>query len=340
MGALTRKEYVIKALKHEKTDIVPFHLDFTKQAYENIVKFTKDSAFLNNSGTFLHYFQYWGWPTEIQDKKEHFLDAFGVTWNRSGADKDIGVIDKPIINAPDILLYPEPNFDEERLRAEIEITIAKAGDRFVFAGIGFSMFERLWSYCGMEDALMYMLIEPEFTHQLLDKICDFNMKILNIINEYPLDGVYFGDDWGQQKGLIMGPRLWCEFIKPQMAKMYKCAKKNGKFILQHSCGDILEIMPDLIEIGLDCYQTFQPEIYNIEDVKKKFGKDLAFWGGISTQQLLPYATPDVIKQEIRRIIDIMKIDGGYISAPTHAITFDIPAENIIAMLEVFKEYKY
>ena len=138
----------------------------------------------------------------------------------------------------------------------------------------------------------------------------------------------------------MGPKLWREFIKPQMEKMYICAKKNDKFILQHFCGDILEIIPDLIEIGLDCYQTFQPEKYNIEDVKKRFGKDLAFWGGISTQKLLPYATPEVIKQETRRIMDIMKIDGGYISAPTHAITFDIPVENIIAMLEVFREYKY
>ncbi|MEG1520252.1 MAG: uroporphyrinogen decarboxylase family protein, partial [Clostridia bacterium] len=236
-------------------------------------------------------------------------------------------------------LYPNPILDEKRIRAEIENLIATKGDRFCFYGIGFSMFERLWSYCGMENALVFMLTDPEFVQELLDKICEHNLKVIDIINEYDLDAVYFGDDWGQQKGLIMGAPLWRKFIKPQMAKMYARAKLNGKFILQHSCGDCSEIFPDLIEIGLDCYQTFQPEVYDIQKMKDEYGDKLAFWGGLSTQQVLPYVTPEEVKAEALRIKNILSKNGGYIWAPTHALAFDIPNENIVAMLEVFKNQR-
>ena len=200
------------------------------------------------------------------------------------------------------------------------------------------MFERLWSYLGMEDALIYMITDKEFVHELLDKICEFNLKVIDIFNEYPFDGIYFGDDWGQQRGMIMGAPLWREFIKPRMAKMYARAKKNGKFVLQHSCGDIQEIFEDLIEIGLDCYQTVQPEIYNLTEIKEKYGDRLAFWGTISTQQDLTNKTPEELKEIIKKTVAIMKKGGGFILAPTHAIPQDVPPENVIAMLNEFKKY--
>ena len=133
----------------------------------------------------------------------------------------------------------------------------------------------------------------------------------------------------------MGPKLWREYIKPRMTRMYDRAHKNGKYVIQHSCGDIRELLPDLIEIGLDCYQTFQPEIYDIEKTKAEFGMDLTFWGGISTQQLLSKATPEEVKRETARIMKIMGKGGGYIAAPTHSVPGDVPPENVLAMLDVF-----
>ncbi len=336
---MTRKERILNALNHRESDSIPYHADFTTQEYEKIVAFTGDDHYIDSTGIHLDYVQYWGWPTELQGQQEHFKDEFGVVWNRTGADKDIGVVDHPLIDHPDIALWQEPKLDEKRLRKEYEALVKSKEDKFVFAGIGFSMFERAWSLCGMENVLMNMIDEPAFTHELLDKICDYNLKIIDIANEYDFDGFYFGDDWGQQKGLIMGPVFWREYIKPLMKRMYDRAKKGGKYIFQHSCGDIHELFPDLIEIGLDCYQTFQPEIYDIEQVKKEFGKDLTFWGGISTQQLLPYATPEEVKRETKRIMNIMGKGGGYIAAPTHAVPSDVPPENILAMFEVFMNQK-
>lgn len=118
--------------------------------------------------------------------------------------------------------------------------------------------------------------------------------------------------------------------------MYARVKSKGKIISQHSCGDISEIFPDLIEIGLDIYQTFQPEIYDLKKTKKEYGSYLTFWGGISTLRLLPFATPEEVKRKVTETIGIMGVNGGYIAAPTHAVPGDVPPENIAAMIEVFQ----
>lgn len=335
---MTRRETVINALLHKETEHVPFHAEFTEQANEQMVAYTKDKDFYEKAGGYLHYMQYWAYPTEREDRKGYFTDDFGVTWNRTGVDKDIGIVDEPVISEPDISLYPTPVLNEARIRKQCEELLASKGDKFCFAGIGFSMFERLWSYVGIEDALVYMITDKEFVHELLDKICEFNLKVIDIYNEYPFDGIYFGDDWGQQKGMIMGAPLWREFIKPRMAKMYARAKKNGKFVLQHSCGDIQEIFDDLIEIGLDCYQTVQPEIYNLKEIKQVYGDRLAFWGTISTQRDLHDKSPEELKGIIKDTVEIMRHGGGYILAPTHAIAHDVPPQTILAMLEEFKKY--
>ena len=333
---MTRRERVIEALNHREPDMIPFHADFTQQEHDRMAAYLQDNDFANKNGSHLHGMQYSGFHAPLADNPEFFKDDFGVVWDRTGADKDIGVITSPVIDEPDISLWKEPVLDEARLRRTLEGVLAHAEDKFTFAGIGFSMFERAWSLCGMENVLMYMLVEGDFLHALLDRICEYNLKIIDIINEYPFDGVYFGDDWGQQKGLIMGPEHWREFIKPRVARMYKRVKSGGKYVLQHSCGDIIEIFPDLIEIGLSCYQTFQPEIYDIEVVKRDFGQELSFWGGVSTQQLLPYGPVSKIKEETKRIMSIMGQGGGYIAAPTHAVPGDVPPENIVAMFEIFQ----
>ena len=337
---LSRREAVIRALRHEDCGVLPYHMEFTSQEYEKVAKAVGDPAFDRKTGGFLSYIQYWGWPTERVPGSERFTDDFGVTWNRSGADKDIGVIDFPVIDEPDISLCPEPFLNEARLREECEALLAAREDRFCFAGIGFSMFERMWSYTGMEDALVYMAAEPEFTHALLDRILAFNLRVVDILNDYPFDAVYFGDDWGQQRGMIMGPKLWREYLKPRLAVLYARAKKGGKFVIQHSCGDIHEVFPDLIEIGLDCYQTVQPEIYDLAALKREYGGRLAFWGAVSTQKDLPVRTPEELRRIIHETAEVMRPGGGYILAPTHAVPQDVPPENVLAALDAFREEAY
>ena len=108
------------------------------------------------------------------------------------------------------------------------------------------------------------------------------------------------------------------------------------YIAQHSCGDCREVFPELVEAGLQIYNTFQPEVYDIEYFKERFGDSITFYGGISTQKLLPYATPDELEKEMKRIIGILGKDGGYIISSTHAMPNDIPTENVLKFVEVCK----
>jgi len=336
---MTKKERVLLALRHQQTDIVPYNISFTHQEYKKVADYLGDPDFINKINNHLCGATFDGYVTELPHKPGYFMDDFGVVWNRTGPDKDIGVPDNLILHEPSMKNYKFPEVPKEKLLKEYEYVLkeGRKNEQFVFAGIGFSMFERAWTLRGMENLLTDMLLEPAFVEELLDSICDFNIQIIDLALSYgEFDGFYFGDDWGQQRGLIMGPELWRKFIKPRMKRMYERVKSKGKFVIQHSCGDIHEIFPDLIEIGLDVYQTFQPEIYDIESIKREYGRYLTFWGGISTQRLLPFATPEEIKRKTIETIRILGKDGGYIAAPTHAIPGDVPPQNVEALIEVLQ----
>ena len=333
---MTKKERVNKAVKHETTDFTPYDIGFTNQEYEKVAAYLKDPDFIQKIGNHISSVYYDGYLHELSGRAGYWKDDFGVVWNRNGADKDIGVIDGFVIQDSDIGCISMPELDEAKLRSEYEKLAGQKDDTFKFGSIGFSMFERAWTLRGMENFLIDMVTEPEFADELLDAIAEYNLKVIDIALEYNIDGFHFGDDWGQQKGLIMGPDYWRRFIKPRMAKMYERVKSRNKIVSQHSCGDISEIFPDLIDIGLDVYQTFQPEIYDFNKTKKEYGSHLTFWGGISTQRLLPFASPEEVKRTVKETIRIMGRDGGYIAAPTHALPGDIPPENVLAMIEAFQ----
>jgi uroporphyrinogen decarboxylase len=116
--------------------------------------------------------------------------------------------------------------------------------------------------------------------------------------------------------------------------MYETVKAHGKKVIIHCCGKVDEILPELIELGVDLFNPFQPEVMDVYRIKKQFGGEIGFWGGISTQQLLPFGTPEQVREEVRRLLDKIGRDGGYIAAPAHAIPGDAKPENIDAMIEV------
>ena len=331
---MTRKDKIIKAVNHEETDYTPYSIGFVMEEYRKVASYLGDPDFGSKIGNHISSAYYDGYLNELPNRTGYWKDDFGVTWNRSGADKDIGVIDSILLQDPSLNSYRFPILDEVKLRSEYERFMEQDKDTFKFGSIGFSMFERAWTLRGMENLLIDMVTEPAFVDDLLDAITEYNMKVIDIALDYDIDGFHFGDDWGQQKGLIMGPKHWRRFIKPRMARMYERVKNKKKIVSQHSCGDISEILPDLIDIGLDIYQTVQPEIYDLKKLKEEYGNHMTFWGGISTQRLLPFGSPEEVRRTVKETIQIMGKGGGYIAAPTHAIPGDVPPENVLALIEV------
>jgi uroporphyrinogen decarboxylase len=184
-----------------------------------------------------------------------------------------------------------------------------------------------------------MVERPGFADELLDRICEFNLALIEQGCQFAIDCVRFGDDWGSQRGLIMGPQLWRRFIKPRFARMVQAAASHGKTTFLHSDGDVAEVIPDLVEIGLDILNPVQPDVMDIYRLKREYGRDLAFHGGVSVQHLLPDSTPDQLRAEVRRLIREVGDGGGFIIAPTHSLGVDIPLENLLVLVEEFTGQK-
>ena len=328
------KERVIATFEHRQPDKTPYAVGFTVPAYEKMVEYYGDANFASQFECCLT-----GVPTGLKGGWEEvrpdiWRDAYGVEWDRS-IDKDIGVVANRLVTPENVEDYVFPEIEtREWFDEHYGETVRKNPDAFYVADLGFSLFERAWTLAGMENILMSMAADPDFVHRLLDRILEHNLQIIENWCRYDVDAAYFGDDWGQQTGVMMGAEMWREYIKPRIKEMYGLVKSHGKYVTIHSCGKVDEIFPDLIEAGLDMFNPFQPEVMDVFEMKKLYGDRLTFHGGISTQRTLPYGTPEETKDEVRRLIKEIGKNGGYIAAPAHAIPGDAKAENIAAMFEV------
>lgn len=332
---MTSRERVRAALNFQQPDIVPYNIGFTIPAREKMASYYGDPDFLNKLGNAFLGLTHQRKNAWVETQPGHWKDEFGVVWNRT-VDKDIGIVEKTILQQPTLAGYEFPDPNEPGMFDHYAHTIEANRDRFVISSIGFSLFERAWTLRGMENLLIDMVENPGFVHELLDRICDYNLALVEQALQFDIDACYFGDDWGSQRGLIMGEARWREFIRPRLERMYGRVRKAGRFVVIHSCGMVQSVFPDLIECGLNMFNPFQPEVMDPYEMKRQYHGRLAFYGGISIQRLLPFGTPDQVREEVKRLLDEVGRGGGYVAGPSHALPGDIPAQNIAAMIEVLQ----
>jgi uroporphyrinogen decarboxylase len=357
---MTRKERIEAVVKGEIINEIPYHFDLTLKMSHRIAEYynfrneeveeyignhflylspnppddfrvsqNKEDTLKRDSGTYSQGLK------KVDGNK--FIDEFGVTWdNESSYDAgDWGMIDNPVKNR-DLDNYKFPDgYAPGRFRG-LEKNVDKHPDRFnVLLMTG--LLDTAWHIVGIQDLLMSMATND---NKFIDKILDLSMEyIIGVVSQIPeyVEGVRFLEDWGGQNGLMMSLDHWQKFLKPRLRKIYNAVKSNNCTVISHSDGNITELFPELIELGVDVSDPTQPEVMDLKHIKKEFGKDIVFFGGLGCQSTIPLGTPDEVIKEVKDTIKILNEGGRYILGPSGSIPTEAPIDNVAVLIEFCKE---
>ncbi len=326
---MTRRERVKAAIAHKTPDKAPV---FIHLAYDGLVKYhdalwerygREDMRKLRDEGK-LEYRNalYYSMGNHVC-----FLENF-PWWDWRSLPAEYAEPDAPDF-IPDTI-----DRGSYEVFAESVQNLKKYTDAYVLVEIWTSDFEKAYNARGIQNFLADMAGEPEFAKKLLDFITEKNLEKLKQIVKTPgIDGVLLGNDWGSQRDLLMSPATWRTLLAPGAKKEYDVIREAGLDVWVHSCGNIRQIMPDLVEMGVDVLNPIQPECMDIFELKDTFGDRMTFWGGISTQQTLPFGSPADVEDETRRVTSYMAQNGGYLVAAAQGIQGDVPFENLCRLID-------
>jgi len=274
-------------------------------------------------------------------RKGKYKDEWGAIWENAHDGMLGQVKTHPLRNWKTLKNYqfPDPlkgiNFEE--IRESIE---KSEHQRYIIGWApnpGYiTLFERMHFLRGYENVLIDLMEGREEIEAMVDGILNYNLKLIEKWSELDVDGIAFGDDWGTQDQLMVNPKLWRRFFKPKYKKMFDLVHEAGKHVHFHSDGYIMEIIPDLIEIGVD---VLNPEhsIMDINELKKIMGGKICIRSDVDCQYILPYGTEQEVKNHIKEIIKAFgNYNGGLI---LHGeIQPGVPLTNVKVMYETFQEY--
>jgi len=289
------------------------------------------------------------WKEETRED-ESYVDEWGIVRKKVKGSWYFDVIVFPLEKATvdDLKRYswPDPD-DPERfkgLKKEAEKLYRDNKYPIIVDPTGSIPFQNAQLLRGFGTFLMDLMLNQKFAEALMDKLLDFQIKLLkNLFKEVGsyIDVIKVADDLGTQSGPLISPDLYKKLIKPRHRQLISFIKENSKAkVFFHSDGGIYPFIEDLIEIGVDILNPVQVSAYGMDPrkLKKEFGGQLCFWGGIDTQKTLPYGNTEDVEEEVKRRIGELAPGGGYILAPVHNIQPDVPPENICAMYKTAQKY--
>jgi len=259
-------------------------------------------------------------------------DCLGCRW-RMGTTHHL--VDWPL-REPRMGGYRLPDLEEyyrKHLRPLWPDELRATRGRFRLIGHSFGLFERAWSLRGFEGFLTDLAAEERFAEELLERITEWLLQSVDLMAGAPADAVMFTDDHAAQRGMLMGAERWRRLFLPRWRRIFDRVHHYGLYTVLHACGDTSEVVGDLIDAGLDCLESCQPECMDVYALKKRYGADLRFWGGLGAQGVLPFGTPQQVRQETRRLLREMGAGGGYVLAPAKPPGAEVPVANIAAYLE-------
>lgn len=319
------KKLVKKAIKFQKPERIP--LEFRSNP--------KKSDIVS-----INYRPAKGWQP-----KQEGEDEWGCIWRNLGTGQG-QVVFHPLADWDNFKNYSFPDPDAEGRFDEVKKEIKKYKSRYLVGNLGHTLFNRMSPLRGFENLLLDIYIDREKFEELGDKILGFEMEIIEKFSQFKLDGIIFFDDWGTEKALIINPQKWREVFKPLYKKEFALIHRKGMDVYFHSCGYVWDIIPDLIEIGVDILNLEQPLIFSTKDLNgidrlaQEFGGKVTFLSCVDSQRTLIKGSKEQIEKEAKHLIKALgKYNGGFIAlADCGADHGFVPKINIETMAEVFEKY--
>ena len=271
------------------------------------------------------------------------VDEWGVAW-MPGSSFHFAKMRHPmqsVATAAQVEAYPFPDRAADDRYAGLAERVASRHAHGlpvgVFAG---SVFEQTWYLRGMDTAMMDMATGEAVTEAILERVTEILCVVAARLAGAGVDVIVLGDDVGTQRGMMMRAEMWRRLLKPRLARVIASAKgaNADAVIFYHSDGDIREIIPELIEVGVEALNPVQPECMDPAEISRLYGDRVSFWGTVSVQQTLPFGTPEDVRREVRERIRTVGRDGGLVISPTHVLEPDVPWDNIRAFFEAVAEY--
>jgi len=339
---MTKKEIVKRTLSHKEPPEVPYYMKFAAPVYAELQKYFDVEDVGEAVGNYITGFT----PGYGKNFKPGMLpgnlyyDEYGCLWQ--GTEANPGQIKEPVLKNASLNGYRFPDAgDPGRLKGLQEL-IEKRSDTYLIVNLeSHTLLERAFNLRGMVRFMTDMYDHPGFVELLLDKILEYDLELAGCILKYEIDAIKINDDWGDQRGILIGADRWRKLVKPRIAGLCKYIKeKKGIDIFLHSDGNIAEIIPDIIEMGITAMNPMQPEVMDIFKLKEQFGKEITFFGGMNTQSTMPFGTVNQVVSEMRKLVRELGRGGGFILSPGIIVQEDVPMENILAFVEICRKQAF
>jgi len=336
------KERVLRAIDHRETDRTPFDMFGTWGINKDRIKsFVKASSYeemydiLGIDVWYMNNLTYTGEKRYFNGKEADYWGITEMAYKDGDSSNECPLRDISTVDEVENYKWPSP---DDLYGGHIEKEIDDHKDFAILGGVWAPIFHNITWLCGFETTLVNLNAQPEVSEALIRHVTDFwvgyTKKVLEL-GRGRIDIIENCNDFGAQNSLIMSPQMFRKFFKPALKRLYNVIKEYGAKVMQHSCGAIAPIIPDLIEIGVDIVNPVQisAEGMSPDILKCEFGDKITFHGAIDTQHVLPEGSVDDVRREVNRVINILGRGGGYILSGSQGFESDIPVENIIAMYE-------
>ncbi|WP_373218282.1 uroporphyrinogen decarboxylase family protein [Ruminococcus sp. 5_1_39BFAA] len=273
------------------------------------------------------------------------IDLWGVGHEKSPNSMHMTYMRHPLEDMEtleEVQNYPYPDYAHADGAHQAEqVKRIKEQDLIAVGNMQMTIWECAWYMRSMELLFCDMMDDNEIAHFLFDKVLELSTIRAVSYAKAGVDVLFFGDDIGMQRSIMMSEELYCEWIKPRLKKLIDTVKAiNPEIaIFYHSCGFIEPFIPHLIEAGVDVLNPIQSECMDFEDIFHKYGDKISFHGTIGTQTVMPFGTPEEVKEAVWKNLDIVGPKGGLMVAPTHMLEPEVPLVNVLAYVEACRTYK-